>query len=650
MLFKAYGLYVFNDTGGYLAGDFLRSRPYPLMMWLTDTAHHPSNLVWLQIVLAAVALAALVWVLARRNLWLAAAAGMMLLIDLNWAVTNRFLLSEGAYISFSVLALAVFAYQYEERRRLTPWSLIAAGILFAWTLTIRPSNLYLLIPLAAAYLLFTGSVRKTVWLGAGIVLVLLASAALTQAQTGHFRINGGTGYYVAFPLFSYHLFDPANGPASARVDGALRSCDANVDYSGFTIETSNQRIWGEFIPCLTRDGWSVDQIDQTFTAAYVEGVRAKPAAWFESWSGWVAVELGFMPSGEKDQAAYNCSVSTAALCVQWRSQLAGPPPAVPNTVRGQASFEQYTRPVQQLYLAPLFLATRPLGDQFTTRPGIDPFATLETGSLSPLYVALAIATWAAILLLLWLATSGTARVLGLSAAVMIGYVAATVPAGHVFLVRYIEALTPMYGILTVVLGLAVVRLAVAWSRHVSGRRVAAFAAVWAIAAVACFALTGPLLNALAARYPDAESMPGPFTHRSGGAYAASAPALASLGGTVVLYEDGRPLPSGSYSRQAGVIQFTASDGSDPNAGVHVYAVTYHEPVTSRRRLVDAAGLGLIVAAIAMLVTVAYVRRRRPTARTTAESMDRSHATRGPASDRTEQPETAPHGSPTSGGS
>ena len=55
-----------------------------------------------------------------------------------------------------------------------------------------------------------------------MVLLLLATSGLTWYQSGQFRLSGSTGYYLAFPLFAYHLFGPANGPESSRIDTALK--------------------------------------------------------------------------------------------------------------------------------------------------------------------------------------------------------------------------------------------------------------------------------------------------------------------------------------------------------------------------------------------------------------------------------------------
>jgi hypothetical protein len=397
------------DTAGYLSGSWLRSRPYPVMAWLTDATHHPENLVWLQLVLGGVATAALVWVLWRNHRVLAVLVGVFFVLDFGWATHNRQLLSEGPFVSFSVLSLAALGYQYEQRHRVGAWGLALAGILFAWTCTIRPSNLYLLAPIAAFYFLFTRSWRKTAWLAAGMIVLLLASAWLTLVQTGKFRISGGTGYFVAFPLFSYQIFSPGNGPVSAQLDSTLRACGADPDYAGVSILTSNDHIWGHYIPCLQSEGWSVDRIDQDFTAAYEEAVPRHSAEWFRSWGGWFVIGLGY-------------------------------PPREGIKLAGKA-FEHL--PVVGRALQKVLPSYGADTDLYQ--------AMSASGSLSWQYVVAVLVVLLVIVALFWWRTGGTVRVIAMGALTLVVYVCATVPAGHVFLQRYVEVLSPMHALVAAVL-------------------------------------------------------------------------------------------------------------------------------------------------------------------------------------------------------
>ncbi len=290
MLWK-FSFSVHPDTASYFAGDPLRSRPYPIMAWVTGAPDHPLNLVLLQIILGGLAVAALVYVISRMNAALAIAIGILFVIDINWGRFNRTLLTEGPLMSFMVLSLAVFIHQYNSRSGLRPWSLIGAGALFAWMATIRPSNLYLLPLIGVAYLIFTRSISKVALVAGGIGIVLVAMGLLTLAQTGRFRISAGTGYFVAFPLFSYQIFDPANGPASKAIDTTLKQCDPMIDYSQVAIQSSNEHLWGSYFPCLKSHQWSFDRIDGEMTDAYVEAIRTHPEQWLYQVAGWTSIDV-----------------------------------------------------------------------------------------------------------------------------------------------------------------------------------------------------------------------------------------------------------------------------------------------------------------------------------------------------------------------
>jgi len=144
--------------------------------------------------------------------------------------------------------------------------------------------------------------------------LLVASGSLTWYQFGRFRINAETGYYLAFPLFAYHLFSPGNGPDSARIDHTLRICDPGVDYSQITIETSNKYLWGEFFNCLSTHGWTTDQIESSMTAAYLEGIRARPGTWLYNWLGYSLIELGYPVVYEGESPPGDCPVAVVATC------------------------------------------------------------------------------------------------------------------------------------------------------------------------------------------------------------------------------------------------------------------------------------------------------------------------------------------------
>jgi hypothetical protein len=74
-----------------------------------------------------------------------------------------------------------------------------------------------------------------------------------------------------------------------------------------------------------------------------------------------------------------------------------------------------------------------------------------SGSLSWQYVVAVLAALLVIAALFWLRTGGTVRVIAFGALTLVVYVCVTVPAGHVFLQRYVEVLSPMHALVVAVL-------------------------------------------------------------------------------------------------------------------------------------------------------------------------------------------------------
>lgn len=617
-LVRVFGFYVTPDSGGYLLGLSIRSRPYPILIWLTDASQHPLVLIALQILLAGLATAAMVYVVGRRNPWLAALIGLLFALDMDWSLWNRYLMTEGPFMSFSVLSLALLIHQYEERDRLHPAWLVAAGVLFAWTCTIRPSNLYLLVPIVVLYLLFTRSLRKSAWLAAGMAALLVATCSLTWYQFGRFRINAGTGYYLAFPLFAYHLFSGGNGPASARIDHTLRICDPSVDYSQVTIETSNKYLWGEFFGCLYTHGWSDDQIDSGMTAAYLEGIRARPGTWLYNWLGYSLIELGYPVVYEGESPPGGCPVAVVKVCTDLAAYDRNLPATSGSVVAWETAWEHRTAPARQVYLLPFQVR----------QPSVfgNPYGVMEQHALSTSYVLIVLLLLLGTLGLLWFRTRGSPRLLALSAAFFIGYVCLTIPAGHVFLARYIEPLSPIYAVLSAVVIFAILRLGAV---VLGGQAVlVALLATLPITAALYLLVPPPVLDLALPGSVHTLNLPGPYGQEGGSAFSAQLPdragiadtTAAPLQSTLRVYEDGHALGP-AHATQAAVrdvgrgrfghagtgVIFSTSDNSDPNLNGRRYTATYLVQPSSTQRL---AGYALAALILTGLGALAYRRRRR----------------------------------------
>src|SRR5205823_10974566 len=95
------------------------------------------------------------------------------------------ILTESSFISFHILCLACLINQYQQRHRLKPWQLFAAGILYGWTFLIRPSGINLTIVVILGYLYFTRSWRKAAWLTGGLAIfygVIVAANGLIYGK------------------------------------------------------------------------------------------------------------------------------------------------------------------------------------------------------------------------------------------------------------------------------------------------------------------------------------------------------------------------------------------------------------------------------------------------------------------------------------
>jgi hypothetical protein len=313
-----------------------------------------------------------------------------------------------------------------------------------------------------------------------MALMLVATSALTWYQTGFFRLNGGTGNYLAFPLFSYHLFDPTNGPQSKRIDTALRSCDPNVNYSQVTIRTSNKYLWGEYFGCLQRSGWTPDQVDTAVTAAYIEGIRAQPGTAMFNWFGWTSIELGYRVRYDSSQSP--CDPASYRFCNELFASREAPPALKAAAAGWSHAWATHTSPVRQVYLLPVWL-TNPANLS-------DPYGTMDRHALSARYVLLIWLVCVAVLALLYFRTRGSVRVLGFAAATLIGYVCLSTVVGAVFLARYVSVLTPVDAVLSAIVIFAGLRLGVDFAIWL-GVRLASIAVASAVALTAVLYLLIP---------------------------------------------------------------------------------------------------------------------------------------------------------------
>ena len=279
ILAAIYGFAASTDTDTYLWPQWtaLRSLPYPLMMAITNVAQTPWVLIGLQIVLGAIALWVIIYTIGKIHWGLAIVLGILLSLDLNWTFSNLQLLTEGPTITFLVLSFACLLNHWQRRKIVKGWELIVAGMLYTWTVTMRPSLIFMMFPLILVYLWLLRPLQRNAWLVLGIAVVVVPTLLVNVMLVQRVRLYGGGGLYVGWPLFQYHLYQPENGNTSLKLDQEVRKCYPNIDYNALdSSDDSNGVLWGQFIPCMTKNGLSFDDIGTLFMGSYVEAITKQP--------------------------------------------------------------------------------------------------------------------------------------------------------------------------------------------------------------------------------------------------------------------------------------------------------------------------------------------------------------------------------------
>ncbi len=228
----------------------IRTPQYSLLFALVQVfGGEGQALLVVQFTARAVLAAAVAGLLSGYSLLAAIVVGVLLAIDPASAAIAGAYLTESAYTSAMLFSVLLALVQRAAPPRWRRWPLLlAAGYAIGFTLLVRPSSLLLLVVPVAAYGLVTRSVAAAALVGAGCGLSALTVAALQFVKTGVFVVVSA-GLYVAFPLFSHQLFDPANGPVSARLERQLLTCFPGIDYKDVDWDTSNQFVYTKLLPC-----------------------------------------------------------------------------------------------------------------------------------------------------------------------------------------------------------------------------------------------------------------------------------------------------------------------------------------------------------------------------------------------------------------
>ena len=242
------------DTGSYLTHasmrpllypgfvDRLDRRPQEVRAFSSDPARVPDpdrfvNVVRAQKVLAALAVATLVWVLAGTlNAWLVALLAYLAVMadvrswgDLGASFNVGALLSEGLNHS---LVLFYVAAAFGYLRQPSWWRGLALSLVLALLVLNRPANLSLVLVLAFAFVRHLESgrlvaVERTLWLVVALALPLLLASWSQERRTGHARLHTATGMHVFSTAFETASTDDVASFEDPRIRGFLSACLAD---------------------------------------------------------------------------------------------------------------------------------------------------------------------------------------------------------------------------------------------------------------------------------------------------------------------------------------------------------------------------------------------------------------------------------------
>jgi hypothetical protein len=428
-LYVSLGQTLFQKSGSFSSG--IVSFPYPFLNTITSSSSNPLNLVWLQIFIGALAAGALIYVVARKNPVISVAIGIIFLFDFVWGAVNRNILTEGLYVSFHVLSLALLLSHYDRRETVSSWELLAAGVFYGWAFIFRPSSLFLTLLIVPIYFWLTRSLRKTGFLTAGFLVIYLAMGYFNLWSSGEFRIMSQSGYYTASPLFVYRLFSPDNGPASQEIDKAFSECFPDLDYANAMDTTAggdknNDILYRIFLPCLNESGLNLDQISDLYTQAYIEGIFKRPIYYGRvlmregltviKYNAPLILRMYLKPEFNNRCEDYAWCENIRESRMSWTNKLLVVP-----------IYERVATKLMQLYLLPL----RPLSLIF----GNDKYLPVATA-------------WILVMGFLLIATRGRIRFMVVITLLFLLYIILSIISGYGFLPRYVSVLTPYYSILS----------------------------------------------------------------------------------------------------------------------------------------------------------------------------------------------------------
>lgn len=420
---------------------------FPFNSALPANADSLWRVIHVQMLVGALAVGLLVYVLGRRDRVFALVVGGILALDVVWGAYQRWVFTESLTMSFLVISLAVLVRHATRAERLRGPELLLAGVLFGWTLTIRPSNVYFALVILVVYLFVTRSLRKTAVVAAGIGLFLLAASLFNLWRFGGFHLSGQQGFFLGVPAFGYALYSPENGPTSAQFQQEMAACLPQLDLTAITIEQVNFAIFHQMLPCFDDD---IQPLADRFGSLFREGVQRQPARYALAVLRENAVML-----------AYPIRLSTSFALQTTIEMFRDPlrPPTCGDSVESWCRYRPYPRDPQAPALAAFVGATSLFVQPYLL---LAPPGDIPAGHTHALYRYLlpavdpppalvpAVLAWLAQLAFVVARTRGLRRFVVLVSAALIHYVLLTTAAAIVFdtsNTRYLALLTPFFSLI-----------------------------------------------------------------------------------------------------------------------------------------------------------------------------------------------------------
>lgn len=470
-LYWAYGYAFYPDSNLYVhlgASLFetwyvspLVTFPYPFLNAITNSSSNPALLIYAQIILSSVVAGFFVYVVSKSNWILASLIGLFLTFDLMWGAVTRAILTDGLFATFNLLGLGLILFHFQRRKNLPGWELVLAGILFGLIVSIRPSNIFLIILLPPLYAWFTRSWKKVLSLSLGIAIFfsLVGYINLKGTQKLFILSNDGsyTSDYLAFPLFIYNFFSPENGPASATIDQYLQTCYPGLVYSeavdrsegmAFDSVTNMNFIVQKVLPCVQSQKTLLNDERNHFPIAYLEALLKKPL----QFAGAIVREVGFfLRYGNPYVLRWQLNAHLNYGCdgIAWCNQVTQARYEWNSNNLVIAFYEKAATKIFQVYLAPVGLIS-------ILSPEKQVFPVLFS--------------WIVMFGFTVLFTKGWERLFVLSVNVLILYTAVVVVVGLGFTERYASMLSPLQAVYSAVAWFTALKLfAVLWRKALSYR-------------------------------------------------------------------------------------------------------------------------------------------------------------------------------------